>query len=628
MRRRVHFPWVLSCLTAAALVWWHAGAQTTTPLTRYPYLQDMRTDRVTVVWTMPDLVEGVVEYSTDRSFSRSVPARVTEIPVAVTGAGFPYYKYVATLGGLAPGAEYYYRVLVDGGELAPPEDFRFRTAAPGPFTFLAFGDSGTGGEEQRRLAQVMFREQPALVIHTGDVAYPSGAFSELRNNHFAVYSPLTRRVPFFPSPGNHEYDTPGALPYVLLHSNPIDGAPPPDQGRFYSFDWGDVHFVSLDTNAPFHAAVEGRGQMLRWLEDDLRRTRRLWRVVYFHHPVVPTSNHEADPTSALVRRHLEPIFDRHDVQLVLSGHEHNYQQAVPRRGGRFVAFGAGTLNIITGGGGAPLYSVAPREGLAFAASAYHYVRADVDGPRINLRAIDIDGRQIDEISLTTPPILTADGVVNSASFTPALAPGSLVSLFGRRLATEEAAAPRVPLPTEMGGAIVTLNGRRLPLLYVSRDQINTQLPFDVQGAATLRVSSLGGVVEVSIALSDSAPAIFLVGPDQPACVRSNGSLVTPGAPARPGEILSLFLTGLGRPQGEIAAGMPAPTAPLLSARGPVEVFLGAAPVAPLFAGLAPGFAGLYQVNFRVPADAPAGRIGLRVVVRGVSSGTVSLPVAR
>jgi uncharacterized protein (TIGR03437 family) len=180
----------------------------------------------------------------------------------------------------------------------------------------------------------------------------------------------------------------------------------------------------------------------------------------------------------------------------------------------------------------------------------------------------------------------------------------------------------------MGGAIVTLNGRRLPLLYVSRDQINTQLPFDVQGAATLRVSSLGGVVEVSIALSDSAPAIFLVGPDQPACVRSNGSLVTPGAPARPGEILSLFLTGLGRPQGEIAAGMPAPTAPLLSARGPVEVFLGAAPVAPLFAGLAPGFAGLYQVNFRVPADAPAGRIGLRVVVRGVSSGTVSLPLAR
>jgi hypothetical protein len=229
---------------------------------------------------------------------------------------------------------------------------------------------------------------------------------------------------------------------VLLHAHPTEGVPEPDRGRYYSFDWGNVHFVSLDTNAPFREAVAGRGQMIRWLDDDLRRTRKLWRVVYFHHPVRPTSNHEQDSTSALVREHLEPIFDRHDVQLVLSGHEHNYQQAAPRRGGQFVGPGLGTVNIITGGGGAALYSVSPRQGLVFADSKYHYLRCEVDSAQFSCRAIDSNEKQIDQFTLTTPPILAAAGVVNAASFTTALAPGSLVSIFGRMLATEEAGVNR------------------------------------------------------------------------------------------------------------------------------------------------------------------------------------------
>jgi uncharacterized protein (TIGR03437 family) len=617
-------------VVVAGTLLWQAGAQTTAPpLTRYPYLQDMRTDRVTIVWTMPELVESpVVEYSTDQSFRQSVPAQILEIPPGVTGLGIPYYKYQVTLTGLRPGTEYFYRVLLDGGELAPPEDLRFRTAAPGPFQFLAFGDSGTGGDEQRRLALLINRERPALVIHTGDIAYPDGTFSEFRNNHFAIYSPLMRRVPFFPSPGNHEYNTPAAIPYVLLHTNPTEGVPEPDQGRYYSFDWGDVHFVSVDTNAPFARALEGRGQMIRWLEEDLRRTRRLWRVVYFHHPVRPTSNHENDPTSAQVRQHLEPIFDRHDVQLIFGGHEHNYQQAAPRRGGEFVGSGQGTVNIITGGGGAILYSVTPRPGLVFGFSDYHYLRCEVDGPRLTIRAIDIQDRQQDQFTVTTPPLLSRGGVVNAASFSTALAPGSLISIFGRRLSTEEAGAGGLPLPSELGGTTVTIGDRRLPLLFVSRGQINAQIPFDVQGSATLRVAYAGGAAEVPITISDPAPAIFSAGPDRPAVIHSNGTLVSEAAPARPGEVLTVFLTGLGRPEREIVAGTPAPASPLISARGPIEALVGPTAVTPSFAGLTPGFAGLYQVNLQVPADAASGSHGLRIVARGISSNTVSLAVRR
>ncbi len=625
MRKRF-FRIGMPLLAAALCLVSRAGAQSTTPLTRYPFLQDVRPDRATVVWITPDLAEGLVEFSGEGGFFRSVPAQVTDIPRPVTGLPIPYYKYQATVAGLTPGAQYSYRVLMDGGELAPPADFRFRTAGPGPFTFLAFGDSGSGSPEQFLLAQVMFRENPALVLHTGDIGYPHGSFTDLRNNFFAIYSPLLRRAPFFPCPGNHEYESRDALPYVLSYTAPAETVPPPDRGRYYSFDWGDAHFVSLDTNDPLTLAIQSGGPMLRWLDEDLGRTRKLWRIVYFHHPVWPTTTHEENLVSALVRQHVEPILDRHDVQLVLSGHEHTYQQAAPRRGGLFVGAGLGTVNIVTGGGGGFLYPVTPREGLVFAASAYHYLRIRVDGPTLDLRAIDINGQTIDQFTLTTPPILSAAGVVNAASFTTALAPGSLISVFGRKLATEEAFAARLPLPVELGGASVTLNGRTLPLLFVSRTQINAQLPFDVQGTATLRVSSAGGSGETTITLADAAPAIFVLGRDQPAVAHASGTLVTEASPARPGETVAVFLTGIGRPDGDIAAGTPAPAAPLLNARGPIEAQIGALTVTPQFCGLAPGFAGLYQCNVPLPSGLLAGGYALRMVVRGVRSNTVNLVV--
>ncbi len=607
-----------------------AAAQTPAFGARYPYLQNMRPDAVTIVWTTPETAVGTVRYSTDQSLSKTVTATVAEIPPAVTEAGIPYYRYQAELTGLNPGAEYFYQVLMDGQDVTPANDLHFRTAGPGPFTFLAFGDSGTGGPEQAQLAQLMFRENPALVLHAGDIAYPTGTFGQFRGNYLLVYSPLMRRAPFFPVPGNHDYETNNAAPYLSLHAPPTSEVPAADRGRYYSFDWDNVHFVALDTNRPFLNATRGNGGMLEWLDNDLKKTRRLWRVVYFHHPVNPTSaEHEDDATSVLVRQYLEPILDRNSVQLVLSGHEHNYQRDEPRRDGRFVEEGAGTVNIITGGGGAALYGVSPHAGVANAAAVYHYLRGEVQGPRLTLRAIRIDGVDIDGITLSALPLVSRESVVNAASFTTALAPGALVSIFGRQLATGEAQASGLPLPTELSGTSLTVNGRPLPLLYVSRTQINAQMPFDVQGAATLRISTAGGSVEVPVVISEPAPAIFSTTPElgrSPAVTHANGALISPSAPAQPGEMVSIYLTGLGRLNGEIAAGEAAPFAPLLTARGPVEAQVGGVSAPAAFAGLAPGFAGLYQVNVEIPRQLPTGTYGLRIVAQGVGSNMVNLAV--
>lgn len=603
-------------------------------LVRYPYVQNVRNDRATILWTTLESGRGAVLYSTDRSFSRSVTARIREFLPPETGLVFPFYQYEAELTGLRPATEYFYRVLVDGENLTQGDDLRFRTAGSNPFTFLAIGDSGQGTQAQRQVAQRMMQETAALVLHTGDIAYGFGKFEEFQAHHFDIYQDLMKRVPFFPSPGNHEYDTNNAAPYLAVHSLPTEDVPPADRGRYYSFDWAGVHFIALDSNVPLRDAASGTGAMLEWLENDLAKTRKFWRVVYFHHPPYAGGPNERDVLSALARDFIVPILERYDVQLVLNGHEHSYQRTHPLRNGVRAASGDGIVYITSGGGGASLYPVFPTtrccgDVVAHAESTYHFVRGEVDGTRMTLRAIRANGQEMDSVTLAPRPAISADATVNAASFTTSLAPGTLVSIFGRNLAAEETQASGLPLPFDLLRTSLTVGGRRMPLLYVSPTQINAQLPFDAQGQATLRITTPNGSAETSVNISEAAPAIFSVLTEfgrLAAVLHANGALVTSASPAEAGEFLAVYLTGLGQVDGPIVAGQPAPRSPLLRVRAPVEVRVGNTTVTPSFAGLAPDFAGLYQVNVQIPPSLTGGTHSLRVVAGGVSSNSVSLAV--
>lgn len=208
------------------------------------------------------------------------------------------------------------------------------------------------------------------------------------------------------------------------------------------------------------------------------------------------------------------------------------------------------------------------------------------------------------------PAIASGGVVDAAGFRPTLAPGSLASLFGVELSTSTAAAQSLPLPRSLGGARIQVNGIDAPLLFVSPKQINFQVPFETAEGAAAVISILGEQQSPGEAadVAEFAPGLF-VNPatGEPIVQRHpDGALITAQNPAKPGDILILYVTGIGGLDNPPTTGAPAVDSPLSSATGTPTVTIGGVEAAVSFAGLAPGFVGLGQINIELPAGLPQG----------------------
>ena len=206
-----------------------------------------------------------------------------------------------------------------------------------------------------------------------------------------------------------------------------------------------------------------------------------------------------------------------------------------------------------------------------------------------------------------------DRVVNAADLTQPVAPGGLISVFGSNLSPVNIATREMPLPTALGDTCLAVNGVAVPMLFVSPAQINAQLPFQVDGNVTMILRTPGGVSDnFNLMLLPGAPSVFrtgMAGPETgiPTIVRDhNGELVTLSNPIHYNDVLTIYLTGLGRTSPEVQAGVPAPSDPPAVALLTPQVTLGGVPLRVLFAGLAPGQVGVYQINASVPRNVPLG----------------------
>jgi len=212
-----------------------------------------------------------------------------------------------------------------------------------------------------------------------------------------------------------------------------------------------------------------------------------------------------------------------------------------------------------------------------------------------------------------PPVLSS--VVSAADLSANIAPGGLISVFGSQLSPVNMATAEIPLPTALANSCLTVNGLPVPMLFVSPNQVNAQMPFEAVGDVTLMLRTPGGTSNnLNIQVQPGAPAVFMsgtAGPETnlPTIIRSdNGQLVTDSNPIHrnSNEYIVVYLTGLGQTNPAVGDGMPAPSAPLAVALNQPTVSLGGVQIPVSYYGLTPGQVGVYQINAKIPSNIPTG----------------------
>jgi uncharacterized protein (TIGR03437 family) len=243
------------------------------------------------------------------------------------------------------------------------------------------------------------------------------------------------------------------------------------------------------------------------------------------------------------------------------------------------------------------------------------------------------------VATGTGVFLDPAGVVNGASFAPLphpIAPGQIVSLFGSGLAPGTASAESLPLPTTLLGVSVTVNEQPAPLFWVSPGQVNIQAPFGLAGAtARIRVTN-GGTPsnEVTAPLAPTGPGVFSFqdarSPTRAVVLHSDLTPVTTDRPALPGQTVVIFLTGLGALDPPVAtgAGNPSVPGPARAVDTRVAVLFNQTVGRLRFAGGAPGFAGLNQINATIPDNVSGGiSVPLAIATSSAYTDIVDMPIA-
>ena len=392
-------------------------------------------------------------------------------------------NYSARLEGLHLGTRYRYRMAMDGKPFA---EGWFTTRKPrGRRThFVAFGDNSYGTMSDRAIAYYAYQARPDFVMNTGDTVYYEGRDSEYGRFFFPVYNateagprigaPLMRSVPVYTVLGNHDVESKSgglrgadfdrfvdALGYFTNLELPMNGPMPNSpvplfgeskrmeefmhamRGRYpgmanYSFDYGDGHFLCLDSNVYVDPTDPA---LMRWIESDLASTDAAWKFVVCHHPPFNIGIEHGDEQQI---RALCPIFERLGVDLVMSGHEHNYQRTRPIRfvpgdlagakavgkgtryvpgtftvdrqfDGRTVTKPSGIVYLTTGAGGHDLYNLEmndapetwkrPEDGnveytARMKTDRHSLTVFDMDAHRLEWRQIDEWGRELDRVVIT------------------------------------------------------------------------------------------------------------------------------------------------------------------------------------------------------------------------------------
>lgn len=388
----------------------------------------------------------------------------------------PVILYNASLAPLAAGLPFEYRLTRNGQQQFIARGIAPKTAAQ-PFRFVATGDLGAGTKESIGIARGVAAAKPDLVTIAGDIIYDRGLVSEYATRWWPIYNadsgsatgaPLLRSIPFVAAVGNHDADTrdldkyPDALAYFLFWDQPLNGPLYPEgsslvpvlkgseqniaafrqaAGKKYprmtnfSFDYGNAHWTVLDADV----YVDWRDTSLQsWVRKDLAASTATWKFVLFHHPGFNSSREHFEQQQM---RLLAPVFEQTKVDIVFTGHVHNYQRSYPLRftpddngsllmsgkqdhtphgrvvNGRWILDKqfdgnsnkrpTGVIYIVSGAGGQDLYNPEQEDDkdswqpftCRFVSKLHSFTVVDISGPQLQLKQQAIDGRIVDSIEI-------------------------------------------------------------------------------------------------------------------------------------------------------------------------------------------------------------------------------------
>ena len=321
------------------------GSVLSQSIVRGPYLQKATSTSMLVRWYTDVSSDSRVTYGTDPG---NLSQSVTMSDVTT--------NHAVELTGLNPYTKYYYSVgSSTGGVIQSGLENYFLTSplpnATGKYTFWVTGDAGDGSARQKTVRDRFNNYMGDRVTNgwllLGDNAYDNGTEQVYTSKFFEIYQTnIMRKSPLWPATGNHEYANSVArqidqnIPYFGIFDLPTNGEAggvPSNSEAYYSFDYGNIHFVALDSyiiENNVYRLFDLAGPQVQWLKQDLASNTKKWTIVYFHHPPYSMGSHNSDTELQMVkiRENIVPILEQYDVDLVLTGHSHSYERSKLMKG--------------------------------------------------------------------------------------------------------------------------------------------------------------------------------------------------------------------------------------------------------------------------------------------------------
>ena len=544
---------------------WTAGTRVTArgvhrqtaSLTRLPYLQLGTPASMRLLWRTDLATDSRVRFGAAPNALNTVADNA-----AVTT------EHTVTLMGLMPNTTYYYSVGTTAGAVLAGGDANhvFVTApavgSTAPLRVWVLGDAGRANAEQRAVRDAYYAfngtQRTNLWLMLGDNAYLNGTDDEYQAGLFDVYPTMLRQSVLWPAIGNHDTadstNPPPTLPYFQIFELPQQaeaGGVASGTELYYSYNYANIHFVSLD------AMVSPRtppSAMLTWLQNDLAQNTQDWLIAYWHHPPYSKGSHDSDTEANLVemRANVLPILESYGVDLVLSGHSHAYERsflidghyglsttftnAMKKNGGDGRPGGNGAYTKATRGPSAhegAVYVVAGTSGITSGGSLNHPAMytslnqlgslvLDISGNQLDAKFVRETGAVDDSFTITKgtganpPPTITAHPADQSAcaggnanfsaaaSGNPAPAVQWQVSANGGMSFSDVPGATSTTLA--LTGVTTGLNGQRYRAVFTNAGGTATT------NAALLTVNAATGVAVQPVAqtICPGAPVTFAV----------------------------------------------------------------------------------------------------------------------